>query len=147
MHTDVLILATKRDVPSPIQAEAHALSLAGHLAATLDLQEPIFFSDCANLVKAAAAQGVANPAMLWEIRRQAIDFQEKTRPLRPCIFHVKREINGVAHNCAHQAKRSMRSEPTRSCRNSAHSNTSRPVLAACQMLELQGVVLIDVQCL
>jgi hypothetical protein len=41
MHTDALILAIKHEVPSPIQAEAHALSLAGHLAAALELQEPV----------------------------------------------------------------------------------------------------------
>jgi hypothetical protein len=95
-HTDVLILAAKHDVPSPIQAEDHALSLAGRLAAALRLQDPMFFSDCANLVKAAAAaaQGAANPAMLWEIRRQAIEFQEDTRSLQPRIFHIKRKING-----------------------------------------------------
>jgi hypothetical protein len=146
-HTDVLILALKHGVPSPIQAGAHALMLAGRLAAALRLQEPSFFLDCANLVKAAAAQGVANPAMLWEIHRQAIEFQEETKSLQPRIFHVKREINGVAHNCAQQAKRSMRSEPTRSCRNSAHSSSSCPVLDACLTLELQDVVLLDVQCL
>jgi hypothetical protein len=73
-HIDVLILAIKHGVPSPIQAEAHALTLAGRLASALHLQEPSFFSDCANLVKAAAAQGASNPAMLWEIRRQAIEF-------------------------------------------------------------------------
>ena len=28
------------------------------------------------------------------------------------VFHVGRDINGVAHNCAHETKRSMRSEPT-----------------------------------
>jgi hypothetical protein len=143
----VLILAIKHGVPSPIQAEAHTLTLAGRLAAALRLQEPYFFSDCANLVKAAAAQGASNPAMLWEIRCQAIEFQEGTKSLQPRIFHVKREINGVAHNCAQQAKRSMRSKPTRSCRNSAHSNNSCPVLAACLMLESQGVVILDVQCL
>jgi hypothetical protein len=42
-HTDVLILAIKHGVPSPIQAEAHALALAGRLAAALRLQEPTFF--------------------------------------------------------------------------------------------------------
>jgi hypothetical protein len=146
-HTDVLILAAKHDVPSPVQAEARALSLEGCLAAALRLQEPIFFSDCVNLVKAATTQGAANLAMLWEIRRQAINFQEVTRYLRPRIFYIKRETNGVAHNCAHQAKRSMRSEPTRSCRNTAHSNNPCPVLDACLTLQLQGAVIIDVQCL
>jgi hypothetical protein len=146
-HIDVLILALKHDVPSPIQAEAHALLLAGRLAAALRLQEPTFFSDCANLMKAAAAQGAANPAMLWEIRRQAIEFQEATNQLQPRIFHVKREINGVAHNCAQQARRSRRAEPNRSCRNSTHSGNRCPVLEACLTLEEHGNVLLDVQCL
>jgi hypothetical protein len=146
-HTDVLILAIKHEVPSPIQAEAHALLLAGRLAAALRLPEPSFFSDCANLVKAAAAQGAANPAMLWEIRRQAIEFQEETKALQPRIFHVKREINGLAHNCAQQARRSRHAEPNRSCRNTTHSSSRCPVLEACLILEAQGNVLLDVQCL
>jgi hypothetical protein len=61
-HTDVLILALKHEVPSPIQAGAHALLLAGRLAAALRLQEPSFFSDCANLVKAAAGKFVVRPS-------------------------------------------------------------------------------------
>jgi hypothetical protein len=85
--------------------------------------------------------------MLWEIRRQAIEFQEETKQLQPRVFHVKREINGVAHNCAQQARRSRRAEPTRSCRNTTHSGNRCPVLEACLTLEEQGTVLLDVQCL
>jgi hypothetical protein len=62
-------------------------------------------------VKAAAASGAADQSMLWEIRRQAIEFQNISLHLQQRIFHISPEINGVAHSCAHQAKRLLRSMP------------------------------------
>jgi hypothetical protein len=85
--------------------------------------------------------------MLWEIRRQAIEFQNITLSLQPRIFHISREINGVAHQCAHQANQSTRSRATRSCRNSAHRNMACLVLMAIDRLQLLDFVIIDVQCL
>jgi hypothetical protein len=56
------------------------------------------------LAKAAAALGANDHAMLWEIKRQAIEFQNITSSMSARIFHISREINGVTHQCAHQAK-------------------------------------------
>jgi hypothetical protein len=145
-HTDVFILAKHRNVPSALQAEAQALHLAAQFASAMHLHRPTFFTDCSSLAGAVAAPGANDPAVIWEIRRQVIQFQNLTRPLQSSVYHVKREINGVAHSCAHQAKRSLRSEPTCSCRNSTHSNITCPVLAAVQSLQLDGTVIIDVQC-
>jgi hypothetical protein len=146
LHTDVFLLAKHRQVSSALQAEAQALCLAAQLASSMDIQMPVFFTDCRNLARAAAAPGAKDPAVLWEIRRQVIQFQKSAKPLGSSVYHIKREINGVAHGCANQARRSVRSEPISSCRNSAHSNITCPVLAAVQSMQLLGSVIIDVQC-
>jgi hypothetical protein len=112
-RTDIFISAS-----SHLQAEAQALLLAANFASSLNLSNPFFFTDCSNLERAAATPGATDQAMLWEIRRKAIEFQNITSSLQPRIFCINREINIVAHTCAHQAKQSSRSRPTHSCRNS-----------------------------
>uniref|UniRef100_A0ACD5ZF00 Uncharacterized protein n=1 Tax=Avena sativa TaxID=4498 RepID=A0ACD5ZF00_AVESA len=112
----------------------------------MNLASPIFFTDNLTLAKAATAQGVSDNNMIWAIRRQAIEYQKLAHPLLGSIFHISREINGVAHNCAQQARRSLGSEPICSCRNSPHNNFSCPVLAAIDMIRHLGFVIHDVRC-
>jgi hypothetical protein len=66
--TDILILAYSPAISSALQTEAQALLLAANM------ESPVFFMDCSNLAKAVAAPGAIDHAMLWEIRRQAIEF-------------------------------------------------------------------------
>jgi hypothetical protein len=40
------------------------------------LQGPYFFTDNLGLAKAVQAHGGTDPNVLWEIRRQAVQFQE-----------------------------------------------------------------------
>jgi hypothetical protein len=68
----------------------------------LNMANPGFFTYCSNLEKAATAPGATDQTMLWEIRRHAIEFQNVTLSLQPRIFHISREINGVAHQCVRQ---------------------------------------------
>jgi hypothetical protein len=51
---DVLISATSSAVASAIQAEAQDLLLAAHIASSMMLQSPVFFTDCSNLARAVA---------------------------------------------------------------------------------------------
>jgi ribonuclease HI len=145
-HTDVFIRAKSLPISSAIQAEAQAMLLAAQFAYAMNLQNPVFFTDNSSLARAVASVGAKDPAMLWEIRRQAIQFQNLTRPLHSTVYHISREINGVAHCCAHQAKRSFRSQPTSSCRNTAHGNLLCPVLAAVGQLQPLGSVILSVEC-
>jgi hypothetical protein len=64
---DVLITASSAAVPSASQAEAQALLLAGHIASSMLLQAPIFFTDHANLARTVAAPGADSHTSLWEI--------------------------------------------------------------------------------
>jgi hypothetical protein len=116
-HTDLFIVASSRDISSPLQAEAQALLLGGKFVAALSLASPVFF-DCSNLAKVAAAPGTGDQFMLWDIRRWSIEFTNNTSSLQPRIFYISREINNVAHNCAQQTRRSFRPMPTCSCRSS-----------------------------
>jgi hypothetical protein len=69
------------------------------------------------------------------------------RELQPKIYHVKRNLNGVAHDCAKQAIRQSQSMSIYSCTNSSHALGRCPVALAIQNLMLQGTVLHAVNCL
>jgi hypothetical protein len=79
--------------------------------------------------------------MLWEIRRHAIEFQNITASMSPKIFHIKRDINVVAHHCAHEAKSHLRTRPTHFCGNLTHRNSACPVLVAIDGLRLPNYVI------
>jgi hypothetical protein len=111
------------------------------------LQEPFFSTDNLNLAKVVHANGGANPTVLWEIRRQVVQFQDKLQLLHPKIMHISRTLNIIAHNCAHQAKTLPRVSPLCSCNNPAHRASSCPVTVAINRLPPSGTIFLSVQCL
>jgi hypothetical protein len=50
--------------PSPLHAEALALSLAAKIAAALQLSQPTFLTDNLSLARAAAANSLTDPHVL-----------------------------------------------------------------------------------
>jgi hypothetical protein len=146
--SDVLITASSPALSAPIQAEAQALLLAGNIiASSLNLRVSVLFTDCSNLAKAVAAPGASDQAMLWEIRRQTIEFQNTTATSALKVFYISREIDGIAHQCTHQANLLTRARPIRFCGNSAHRNLTCPVLVAINRLHLLDTVITYVRCL
>ena len=85
---DVFIHAKAHGVGSPISAEAHALLLAGDMAAKLKLQHPVFFMDNLSLARAAASPSLVHTSMLWEVRPHLVTFQSLATPLgfKVCLF-------------------------------------------------------------
>ena len=142
----VFIQASSEVVRSPLQAEALALLLAATLANLLHLQHVTFLTDNLTLARAATAFRTTDQQVPWEIRQHIAHFKNISLELEPKIYHIKRDLNGVAHNCAHQALRQSKSGPTFSCSNSAHVYGNCPVALALKNLNLQGIVLHVVNC-
>ena len=145
--SDIFIQATTTEVVSALQAEAEALVLAAKAVSVMCLQEPTFFSDCLALSRAAVTSSLTDCTVPWEVRKQVLDFKNSSAHLLPNIFHISSDFNGVAHNCAQQAIRSSRSEPTFSCMNSAHRNSACQNLQALSSLCMPGTVIHSVFCL
>jgi hypothetical protein len=105
------------------------------------LQDHTFPTDSSILASAAATELHQVP---WEIRRHIdIDEYKKiTSPSTSGIYHIKRDINGVAHNCAHQALRQPSSQPIFS-----HRNSVSPILSAVCQINIPGLVIHVVNCL
>ena len=49
--------------------------------------------------------------MSWEIRNVLASFLQISAQLQPAIFHIKRDLNGVTHDRAHQALKTNDLEP------------------------------------
>jgi hypothetical protein len=117
----LMMQATSTKAQSPLQAEAKALLFASSVAVSLQLHGPAFLSDNLILAKAAAAR---RPAWLlnWEIRGTMIDFYLQSSPMKPAIFHILRNLDGVAHNCAQQVPTQSLQQHVFRCINPSHGN-------------------------
>ena len=99
--TQVQIQASTEPTFSPLQAEAHALVLAARVTQLLQISQPMFLTDNLSLAKAAASKNVLADAIPWSIRKLIAEFYNTTRQLQSQVFHISREINGIAQNVAH----------------------------------------------
>lgn len=144
-EVNVQIQASAPITNSPLQAEALALLLAAQVSNRLRISQPTFLTDCLSLAKAAADQKNLAASIPWTIRHTLADFFSLTRDLQAQVYHISREINGIAHNVAHQVLRSA-SEPDICCFASAHRNLSCPVVSLLSNFSFQGYVLHAVRC-
>jgi hypothetical protein len=93
--------------PSPLHAEALALTFAAKIAAALQLSQPTFLTDNLSLARAAATNSLTDPRILWQIRNLVAEFKQVSQCLQASICHIKRDLNGIAHNCSQQASRNL----------------------------------------
>ena len=107
-----------------------------------------FLTDNLTLAKAAAATTILDKEVPWELRKQISDYHKASRNLGGEIFHIKRDLNGIAHDCAKQAIRQDMSLPIFNCSNSAHLRLGNcPVASAISSSTFSGIVLQAVNCL
>jgi hypothetical protein len=96
----------------------------------MQVNQITFLTDNLMLAKAAAASSYSYKQVPWEIRDIVAKYKLEYRELQPKIYHVKREVNGVSHSCAHHAIRQTRSVSTFSCSNSAHPPGTCPLASS-----------------
>ena len=145
-RSDVFVFAAAHNISSVPIAESMALLLAAGMAANLNIVSAGLFTDNSNVATSVQAPSIAHSSVLWEIRALVTQIKACLHPLQATVCHISRNSNRIAHNCAHQALRSVDSHPTLLCRNLAHSNMTCPVLSYFTNLNQQGIVIISVLC-
>jgi ribonuclease HI len=142
----IQIQATTGSANSVIEAEAKAMLLASYVAEVLKINTPTMMTDNALLAKAVAGGNVKSDCIHWSSRETLAKILTSTAKIQAKVYHVKRDINGVAHNCAHQVLRNTLRSPILSCASSAHATPLCPVISVLRNSEWQDFVLHDVYC-
>lgn len=142
----IMIQASTQLASSVLQAEAKALLLAATLSDLLKVDRPTFLTDNQTLAKAGASRTINFPLLHWDTRNTMARFFEATSRSPSQIFHIKRDLNGVAHDCAHQAIRRDLNQPIFSCICSAHSSPTCPAISTLKNFSSQDFVINAVLC-
>lgn len=116
-----MIQASTLQESSVFQAEAKALLMAAKLTEILRIDRPTFLMDNQVLAKTAAGRRLDHPLLHWNARAYLADYLEATSGSSQQVFHIPRELNEVAHNCAAQVLRRSLNKPIYRCSSSAHS--------------------------
>ncbi|VAI80150.1 hypothetical protein VPH35_125532 [Triticum aestivum] len=142
---NVQIQASALPTTSPLHAEALALSFPAQVASKLNILQPTFLMDCLSLSLVAATGKIVESTTPWSIRKPLANFFKHANNLQPRVFHISREINGMAHNVAHQVLHSG-AEPQVCCFASTHRHSSCPVVSLLSNFQVQEFVIHVVHC-
>jgi hypothetical protein len=115
-----MVQATTHSTNSPLHAESKALLFAAIIVGSLQLQHPTFLTDNLQLAKAAVDRRSSVNHLNWDIRASMFEFFHNSATMESNIYHIRRDMNGVAHNYAHQALRNPQDFPSFSCVNTSH---------------------------
>jgi hypothetical protein len=131
---------------SVLQAEAKAMLLAVLLSEAFKISRPTLLTDNKLLAKAVADRKLDSDHIHWNARDSLANILNSTNRLQARVFHIKRDINEIAHNCAHKVLRNSQGPPILRCSSSAHASPSCPILSIFKHSEWQEFVIHDVQC-
>jgi hypothetical protein len=98
------------------------------------------------LAKVTVSWALDHALLHWDARHILADFFKTTNRSQAHVFHISRDINGVAHNCAHQVLRHDLSQPIYSCLCSAHASSPCPAISVLQNSVWQDFVIHAVLC-
>jgi beta-galactosidase beta subunit len=98
----LMIQASTAHSSSPLLAEADALLFATKVAAQVQAQGITFLTDNLTLARAASATAITNEQVPWELRQQIAGYKRDSEELQSKIYHINRNLNGVAHDCANR---------------------------------------------
>ena len=141
--TKIMIQASANSTHSPLVAEALALQFAAKVACRLQLHNVSFLTNNLSLAKMVVSRNIKDNSIAWRCRPQISSFMQDSSSELDAIYHIPRNINSIAHNCAHQVLNS-RIKPVLSCTNSAHSPC--PSMLSLQDFQVEGFVIHAVLC-
>ncbi|KAI4971997.1 hypothetical protein ZWY2020_002922 [Hordeum vulgare] len=144
-ETNVQVQASASPTSNPLQVESLALSFAAHLASQLNIAHPTFLLDCLALALVAASGNISDSATPWNIRKSLASLFKCTSNFHPRVFHISREINGIAHNLAQQVFHSD-GHTQHSCFATNHSQVSCPLLHLLSNFQIQGFRIHTIHC-
>ena len=104
---NIQVQASAPPTSTPLQAEVVALACAAQLAARLNIHCPTFLTDYLSLAFDAASRNISHSTSHWNIRKELVTFVKCTSNQNPQVFHISRDINGIAHNLAQQVFQSI----------------------------------------
>jgi ribonuclease HI len=133
-NSTIYIQASSAHVDSVLQAEAHALVLAGAAVRFLGWNNVTFLSDCKVLVGAAEAADLISKPGHWSARPILAEFFRYRRQQLEHVIRVPRSKNKIAHSIAKRALKYISSSGCSfTCKSSLPSNTCRCKMALCNL--------------
>lgn len=142
---NIQVQALAPPTSTPLQAEVVALACAAQLAARLNIHCPTFLTDCLSPASDAASQNISHSTSHWNIRKELATFVKCTSNRNPQVFHISRDINGIAHKLAQQVFRYI-GGPFLICSAHSHSSSPCPVANTFSGFQLEGIQLHTVYC-
>jgi hypothetical protein len=106
---------------------------------------PTFLTDCLTLASSAATGKLQDPSIPWCIWKPLAIYFKHANSMQRQVFHISREVNGIALNLAHQVFSSS-NEPQICCFASAHRHISCPVVALLSNLQVQRFMIHAIHC-
>ena len=101
--------------------------------------------DCLSLALVAASGKIRESTTPWSIKKSLANFFKYTTDLHPHVFHISREVDGIAHNLAQQVFRSN-DESQICCFASTHRHTSCPVVSLLSNFQVQEFRIHAIHC-
>lgn len=143
---NIMIQASTDYCSSALQAEAKAMQLATSVSEALHLTRPTFLTDNLSLAKAVADLKIDTHHLHWNCRNTLAMILNSFTKQQSQVFHIKRDLNGGAHNCAHKVLRRSLGSPILDCSSSAHTSPHCPAISSLIGIDWQGFVIHDVHC-
>ena len=134
-----IMIQAATSLTSSVLAEAKALLLAAEITRLLNIDRPKLLTDNLTLAKVTASRQLVHPLVHWDTRDDLANLFMLNSRSSAQVFHIRRDLNGVAHNCAHQALRHCHKQPIFSCVNLAHQTGHCPVLSVLNSSLLQAM--------
>jgi ribonuclease HI len=142
----IMIQAVTQQASSVLQAETMAMILALQVTQVIGVIDPTFLTDSKLLAMAMASKRIDADQMHWTCRHNFAQALNLANDIQAKVFHIKRQLNSLAHCCAHQALKSISGSTPFGCTAPAHRSFPCPISSLLLNFNREGFVIKDVHC-